>query len=151
MTAYKSKNWPKKLRAALQGRTLFEVEKEVGWSANYLASAITEKRNISVGRAVTLAKALGVSSDWLFDDEDTRTLEQVLASNAVSELANLSKFAEIIQRAAREIAELETGTNTPEDLDLRQAREAVEAGLAAERQENFAKRPETDRTSGKAG
>lgn len=63
-------NWADKARrmASGGGTRLRQIESAAGWPVGTLKSAMSAGTNPSVRKAIGLARALGVSVEWLFDD-----------------------------------------------------------------------------------
>lgn len=61
--------WAEKTKRLLEGRSLRAIEKAAGWTTNSLAGTMNKQAVPSATKGVALARALGVSADWLFDDE----------------------------------------------------------------------------------
>ncbi|MCG8404810.1 MAG: helix-turn-helix domain-containing protein [Phycisphaerales bacterium] len=62
-------NWIEKTKRLLEGQSLRAVEKAAGWTTNSLAGTMNQKSVPSATKGVALARALDVSADWLFDDD----------------------------------------------------------------------------------
>lgn len=63
-------DWIEKFEKVRAGRRLVEIERDAGWSENSLSARINQKNTPNAVLGAKLAKALGVSADWLFDDDN---------------------------------------------------------------------------------
>ncbi len=62
--------WVEKVERLItqQGTNPSEIGRKAGWAVNTLPTAMRRGNAISVTKALSLARALGVTADWLFDD-----------------------------------------------------------------------------------
>jgi transcriptional regulator with XRE-family HTH domain len=61
--------WVEKIEHIAPGMTPGQMERMAGWSPNTLRPKLVSGNPPSAHKAVALARALGVSADWLFDDD----------------------------------------------------------------------------------
>ncbi|MFQ5494145.1 MAG: helix-turn-helix domain-containing protein [Phycisphaerae bacterium] len=61
--------WAEKFEALRGGRSRAAIERQAGLPSNSISNWINDGRAVRASYGVRLARALGVTSDWLFDDE----------------------------------------------------------------------------------
>ena len=62
-------NWQEKLQRLLDGRNAAYLARSVGLRPKSIREAATKGQMPRAAKAIKIASALGVPTDWLFDDD----------------------------------------------------------------------------------
>ena len=102
--------WPKKLRYFLKqtrdGRSQQEIGRAAGMGGEGkgLANALSDGRELGIDAAIGLARTLGASADWLFDDavliDDLPKYQQQRATQNLDRAGLLRVMSEALAFAA---------------------------------------------------
>jgi len=109
--------WAQRVRAIAykQLRSIGDIERESGWAKNRLSSSLNKGSCPDALSGIRLAKSLGVSADWLFDDTNG---EDNICKPAPRLVKDIDRFKSIIRMMATaiDLLGIDTGADTSDCL-----------------------------------